>query len=163
MATTGNAMTSRSLRLFSNLVEAQARHCSAYTSRPANADLVRAFGGGATSGEPVGKFLDRIYRAGAVEGTCFMLAGVYLLCFFRSPAAIETRIRMEPATAHRLAAVALFMGAKFGGHPSLRSALAARSALGRWRLWSATFFARSITASTSAPTSSIPSFSLSVF
>ncbi|GJN32255.1 hypothetical protein PR202_gb20746 [Eleusine coracana subsp. coracana] len=117
MAAASNAVTSRSLRLFSDLVEVEARRCSAYASRPAKANLVRAFRGGATPGEPVGKFLDQIYRAGAVEGTCFVLAGVYLLRFFRSPDAIEARIRMEPTTAHRLAAVALFVGAKFGGHP----------------------------------------------
>jgi hypothetical protein len=109
--------TSRSLRLFATLVEAEALRYAPYASRPAKADLVLAFRGGATPAEPVGDFLARIYRAGRVDGTCFVLAGVYLSRFFRSRAAIKARIKVEPTTAHRLAAVALFVGAKFGGHP----------------------------------------------
>jgi hypothetical protein len=109
--------TSRSLRLFAALVEAEALRYAPYASRRAEADLVLAFRGGATPAESVSDFLARIYRAGRVDGTCFVLAGVYLTRFFRSRAAIKARIKVEPATAHRLAAVALFVGAKFGGHP----------------------------------------------
>jgi hypothetical protein len=52
-----------------------------------------------------------------IDGTSFVLAGIHLTRFIRSPAGREAGILVEPATAHRLVAVALFIGAKFGGHP----------------------------------------------
>ncbi|WVZ67484.1 hypothetical protein U9M48_016554 [Paspalum notatum var. saurae] len=51
-----------------------------------------------------------------IDGTCFVLAAIYLHRFLQSPAAREAGILVEPATAHRLAAVAVFLGTKFGGH-----------------------------------------------
>jgi len=55
-----------------------------------------------------------------IDGTCFVLAGVYLARFVRSPAGREAGILVEPATAHRLVAAAVFVGAKFGCHPPRR-------------------------------------------
>ncbi|RLM56133.1 cyclin-P3-1-like [Panicum miliaceum] len=55
-----------------------------------------------------------------IDGTCFVLAGIYLTRFVRSPAGREAGILVEPATAHRLVAAAVFLGAKFGGHPPRR-------------------------------------------
>ncbi|GJN13263.1 hypothetical protein PR202_ga31615 [Eleusine coracana subsp. coracana] len=118
----------RSLRLLAALVEANAiRHADA-ASRPAESDLLRAFRGGAAARRAptvsITEFLDRVNRFISLEsvrhvirleGTSYVLAGIYLIRFMRSPAAQEAGIQVEPTTAHRLVAVALFLGAKFGG------------------------------------------------
>ncbi|WVZ90319.1 hypothetical protein U9M48_036628 [Paspalum notatum var. saurae] len=120
----------RSLRLFAARVEAEAcRHAAA--ARSAGSELVRAFRGRETPAVPIRDFLERVHlvvrRSGRsgdsatphtvrIDGTCFVLAALYLHRFLQSPAAREAGILVEPATAHRLAAVALFLGTKFGGH-----------------------------------------------
>ncbi|KAJ1265449.1 hypothetical protein BS78_08G077700 [Paspalum vaginatum] len=122
----------RSLRLFAARVEAEAcLHASAVSCRSAGSELVRAFRGSATPAVPIRDFLERVHlvvrRSGRsgdsttphmvrIDGTCFVLAALYLHRFLQSPAAREAGILVEPATAHRLAAVALFLGTKFGGH-----------------------------------------------
>jgi len=120
----------RSLPLLVALVEAEARRYAAAASRPAETGLVRAFRGGAAPKVPIRAFLERIHlltrsmpstRAIVrIDGTCFVLAGIYLTRFVRSPAGREAGILVEPATAHRLVAAAVFLGAKFGGHPPRR-------------------------------------------
>ncbi|CAN6201726.1 unnamed protein product [Urochloa humidicola] len=52
-----------------------------------------------------------------IDGTAFVLAGIYLTRFIRSAAGRQAGILVEPATAHRLVAVAVILAAKFGGHP----------------------------------------------
>nr|CAB3446439.1 unnamed protein product [Digitaria exilis] len=91
----------RSLPLFAALVDAEARRYAAAASQPAKTSLVRAFRGGAAPKLPIRAFLERIHLQ------------------IRS-AGMEAGILVEPATAHRLVAVALFLGAKFGGHPPRR-------------------------------------------
>jgi hypothetical protein len=121
----------RSLPLLAALVEAEARRYAATAaSRPAEIGLVRAFRGGATPKVPIRAFLERIHLLTRsmlstrgivrIDGTCFVLAGIYLTRFVRSPAGREAGILVEPATAHRLVAAAVFLGAKFGGHPPRR-------------------------------------------
>ncbi|GJN07379.1 hypothetical protein PR202_ga25205 [Eleusine coracana subsp. coracana] len=103
-------------------------------SRSVDSDPVRSFLGGAglTSGTtpsmPVGEFLERVYRfikledvrhVVEIQATCYVLAGIYLARFFRSPAARESGILVEPSTAHRLVSAALFVGAKFGADNTL--------------------------------------------
>ncbi|KAF8739385.1 hypothetical protein HU200_013869 [Digitaria exilis] len=120
----------RSLPLFAALVDAEARRYAAAASQPAKTSLVRAFRGGAAPKLPIRAFLERIHlqiRSGEaarglvrIDGTCFVLAGIYLTRFICSSAGMEAGILVEPATAHRLVAVALFLGAKFGGHPPRR-------------------------------------------
>ncbi|XP_062190356.1 uncharacterized protein LOC133893370 [Phragmites australis] len=118
--------TPRSLPLLAALVEADVLRYAAAASRPAESDLVRAFRGGAaaTPTVPIGEFLERIHKFIQLEsvrhvirlhGTSFVLAGIYLTRFMRSAAAQEAGILVETTTAHRLVAVALFLGAKFGG------------------------------------------------
>ncbi|KAJ1265566.1 hypothetical protein BS78_08G085700, partial [Paspalum vaginatum] len=117
----------RSLRLFAACVEAEAcRHAAA--ARSAGSDLVRAFRGVATPEVPIRQFLERVHlivrwsgdsatrHMVRIDGTCFVLAVLYLHRFLQSPAAREAGILVEPATAQRLAAVAIFLGTKFGGH-----------------------------------------------
>jgi len=111
----------RSLPLLAALVEEDARlHAAAAASQPAGSDLVRAFRGRTVPKVPIRDFLERIYvlvRSEAatgqvirVDGTCFVLAGVYLTRFIGSHAARVAGIVVEPSTAHRLVAVALFLG-----------------------------------------------------
>lgn len=117
----------RSLPLLAALVEAESRRFAAAASRPAETGLVRAFRGGAAPKVPIRIFMERIHLLTRsvptsrgmtrIDGTSFVLAGIYLTRFIRSPAGREAGILVEPATAHRLVAVALFLGAKFGGHP----------------------------------------------
>jgi len=97
---------------------------------PPETGLVRAFRGGAARKVPIRAFLERIHLLTRsmpstrsmvrIDGTCFVLAGIYLTRFVRSPAGREAGILVEPATAHRLLAAAVFLGAKFGGHPPRR-------------------------------------------
>ncbi|CAN6178328.1 unnamed protein product [Urochloa humidicola] len=118
----------RSLPLLAALVEAEARSCAAAAaSQPADSDLVRAFRGGAAPNVRIRIFMERIHlltrsvpaRRGMVriDGTAFVLVGNYLTRFIRSAAGREAGILIEPATAHRLVAVAVLLAAKFGGHP----------------------------------------------
>jgi hypothetical protein len=118
----------RSLPLLAALVEAESRRCTAAAaSRPAETGLIRAFRGGAAPKVPIRVFMERIHLLTRsvpasrgmtrIDGTSFVLAGIHLTRFIRSPAGREAGILVEPATAHRLVAVALFIGAKFGGHP----------------------------------------------
>ncbi|XP_066399245.1 cyclin-P4-1-like [Miscanthus floridulus] len=114
----------RSLPLLAALVEEDARlhaaAAAAAASQPAGSDLVRAFRGRTVPKVPIRDFLERIYvlvRSEAatgqvirVDGTCFVLAGVYLTRFIGSHAARVAGIVVEPSTAHRLVAVALFLG-----------------------------------------------------
>ncbi|KAL6862188.1 hypothetical protein ACP4OV_016837 [Aristida adscensionis] len=116
----GNA---RSLRLLAALVEAEARRFAAVAAAPlaAASDLVLAFRGGAgatAAAVPsisVRDFLERIQFFLRFEGTCFVLAGIYLTRFIRSAAAREAGVLIEPRTAHRLVAAALFLATKFHG------------------------------------------------
>ncbi|KAG2611761.1 hypothetical protein PVAP13_4KG139645 [Panicum virgatum] len=121
----------RSLPLLATLVDAEARRYAATAaSRPAETGLLRAFRGGAAPKVPIRAFLERIHLLTRsmpstrsmvrIDGTCFVLAGIYLTRFVRSPAGREAGILVEPATAHRLLAAAVFLGAKFGGHPPRR-------------------------------------------
>ncbi|CAN6201703.1 unnamed protein product [Urochloa humidicola] len=118
----------RSLPLLAALVEAEACYCAAAAAaRPANSGLVRAFRGGAAPKVTLRIFLERIHlltrsvpaTGGMVriDGTAFVLAGIYLTRFIRSAAGREAGILVEPATAHRLVAVAVLLAAKFSGHP----------------------------------------------
>jgi hypothetical protein len=124
----------RSLRLLAALVEAESRHYAAAAPGPAESELIRAFRGGAGAGAastpsvPIGEFLERIHRfiqledvrhVIEIQATCYVLAGIYLARFFRSPAARESGILVEPSTAHRLLSAALFVGAKFGADNTL--------------------------------------------
>ncbi|CAL5052564.1 unnamed protein product [Urochloa decumbens] len=52
-----------------------------------------------------------------IDGTAFVLAGIYLTRFIRSAAGREAGILVEPATAHRLVAVAVLLAANFDGYP----------------------------------------------
>jgi len=121
----------RSLPLLATLVDAEARRYAATAaSRPAETGLLRAFRGGAAPKVPIRAFLERIHLLTRsmpstrsmvrIDGTCFVLAGIYLTRFVRSPAGREAGILVEPATTHRLLAAAVFLGAKFGGHPPRR-------------------------------------------
>ncbi|PAN24367.1 hypothetical protein PAHAL_4G211000 [Panicum hallii] len=121
----------RSLPLLATLVEAEARRYAATAaSRPAETSLVRAFRGGASPKVPIRAFLERIHLLTRsmpstrgmvrIDGTSFVLAGIYLTRFVRSRVGGEAGILVEPATAHRLVAAAVFLGAKFGGHPPRR-------------------------------------------
>ncbi|RLN12261.1 cyclin-P3-1-like [Panicum miliaceum] len=121
----------RSLPLLAALVEAEARRYAATAaSRPAEAGLVRTFRGGATPKVPIRAFLERIHLLTRsmpstrgmirIDGTCFVLGGIYLTRFVRSPAGREAGILVEPGTVHRLVAAAVFLGAKFGCHPPRR-------------------------------------------
>ncbi|CAL5047480.1 unnamed protein product [Urochloa decumbens] len=119
----------RSLPLLAALVEAEARLCAptAATSRSADSGLIRAFRGGAAPKVPMRIFMERIHLLTRsvpatrgmvrIDGTAFVLAGIYLTRFVRSAAGREAGILVEPATAHRLVAVAVLLAAKFGGHP----------------------------------------------
>jgi hypothetical protein len=118
----------RSLPLLAALVE-ESRRCAA-ASRPAETDLVRAFRGGAAPKVPIRIFMERIHfltrsvppasqGVTGIDGTSFVVAGIYLTRFTRSAAGREAGILVEPATAHRLVAVALLLGAKFVGHPPM--------------------------------------------
>ncbi|CAN6164165.1 unnamed protein product [Urochloa humidicola] len=120
----------RSLPLLAALVEAEARSCAAAAaaaSQPADSDLIRAFRGGAAPNVRIRIFMERIHlltrsvpaRRGMVriDGTAFVLVGIYLTRFIPSAAGREAGILIEPATAHRLVAVAVLLAAKFGGHP----------------------------------------------
>nr|CAB3446438.1 unnamed protein product [Digitaria exilis] len=119
----------RSLPLFAALVDAEARRYAAAASQPAKTSLVRAFRGGAAPKLPIRAFLERIHlqirSAGREAGilvepaTAHRLVAVALFLGANS-AGREAGILVEPATAHRLVAVALFLGAKFGGHPPRR-------------------------------------------
>ncbi|CAL5038227.1 unnamed protein product [Urochloa decumbens] len=103
--------------------------CCATTtaSRPAESNLVRSFRGGAAPKVPIRIFLERIHLLTRsvpsargmvrIDGTCFVLAGIYLTRFIRSAAGRDAGILVEPATVHRLVAVAVLLAAKFGGHP----------------------------------------------
>lgn len=103
----------RSIRLLASLVEAEARRSAAAASRPAESDLVKAFRGGAAPKVAIGDFLERAQRCFRFDGSCYVLAAVYLTRFVRSRAARNAGLLVEPATAHRLVAVALILGAKF--------------------------------------------------
>ncbi|CAO2141659.1 unnamed protein product [Urochloa humidicola] len=117
----------RSLPLLAALVVAESRSCAATATRSADSDLVRAFRGGATPKVPIRIFMERIHLLTRsvpatrgmvrIDGTAFVLAGIYLTRFIRSAAGREAGILVEPATAHRLVAVAVLLAAKFGGHP----------------------------------------------
>ncbi|CAN6178327.1 unnamed protein product [Urochloa humidicola] len=119
----------RSLPLLAALVEVESRFCAAAATatRSADSDLVRAFRGGAAPNVRIRIFMERIHlltrsvparRAMVrIDGTVFVLAGIYLTRFIRSAVAREAGILIEPATAHRLVAVAVLLAAKFGGHP----------------------------------------------
>ncbi|CAN6221530.1 unnamed protein product [Urochloa humidicola] len=120
----------RSLPLLAALVEAESRFCAAAAAaatRSADSGLVRAFRGGAIPKVPIRIFMERIHLLTRsvpatrgmvrIDGTAFVLAGIYLTRFIRSAAAREAAILIEPATAHRLVAVAVLLAAKFGGHP----------------------------------------------
>ncbi|CAN6201710.1 unnamed protein product [Urochloa humidicola] len=126
----------RSLPLLAALVEAEARSCAA-ASRPADSGLVRAFRccccadaaesalvrsfrGGAAPKVSIRIFLGRIHQLTKIDGNCFVLAGIYLTRFIHSAAAREAGILVEPATAHRLVAVSVLLGAKFGGHSPVK-------------------------------------------
>lgn len=110
----------RSLTLLAALVEEDSRLNAAAASQPAGSDLVRAFRGRSVPKLPIREFLERIYllvRSEAatghvirVDGTCFVLAGVYLTRFIGSHAARVAGIVVQPSTAHRLVAVALLLG-----------------------------------------------------
>uniref|UniRef100_A0A0D9ZV94 Uncharacterized protein n=1 Tax=Oryza glumipatula TaxID=40148 RepID=A0A0D9ZV94_9ORYZ len=113
----------RSLSLLAAIVEADAARHAAAATRPAESDLVRAFRGGATPTVAIGEFLERIHAFVRLESvrhdiqlqaTCYVLAGIYLTRFLGSAAAVEAGIRVDPSTAHRLVAAAVFVGAKFG-------------------------------------------------
>ncbi|CAL5006331.1 unnamed protein product [Urochloa decumbens] len=116
----------RSLPLLAALVEAESCSCAA-AARPADSGLVRAFRGGAAPKVPIRIFMERIHlRTRSVpaaqgmvriDGTAFVLAGIYITRFVRSAAGRDAGILVEPATAHRLVAVAVLLAAKFGGHP----------------------------------------------
>ena len=104
----------RMLRLLAALVEAESRYFAAAASQPAGNDLVRAFRGGATPTVPIAEFLVRIQRCNYMfEGGVYILAGAYLVRFMHSRVARDAGILVEPATAHRLVAVAVLLGAKF--------------------------------------------------
>ncbi|XP_040383644.1 cyclin-P4-1-like [Oryza brachyantha] len=115
----------RCLPLLAALVEANAlRNAAAAASRPAESDLARAFRGGARPAVQIGEFLERIHTFIQLQSVrhviqlrarCYVLAGIYLTRFMRSAAAREGGLLVDPSTAHRLVAVALFLGAKFGG------------------------------------------------
>uniref|UniRef100_A0A0E0DQ01 Uncharacterized protein n=1 Tax=Oryza meridionalis TaxID=40149 RepID=A0A0E0DQ01_9ORYZ len=116
----------RSLSLLAALVEAEAlRHAAAAAAdAEAESDLIRTFRGGATPTVLIGEFLERIHtfiqwesvrHVIELQGACYVLAGIYLIRFIRSGAAREAGILIDPSTAHRLVAVAIFVGAKFGG------------------------------------------------
>ncbi|CAL5043118.1 unnamed protein product [Urochloa decumbens] len=115
----------RSLPLLAALVETEARLFAA--ARPADSGLVRAFRGGAAPKVPVRIFLERIHLLTRsvpaargmvrIDGTAFVLAGIYITRFVRSAAGRDAGILVEPTTAHRLVAVAVLLAAKFGGHP----------------------------------------------
>ncbi|CAN6178330.1 unnamed protein product [Urochloa humidicola] len=122
----------RSLPLLAALVEAESRFCAAAAtaataSRSADSGLVRAFRGGATPKVPIRIFMERIHLLTRsvpatrgmvrIDGTAFVLAGIYLTRFIRSAAGREAGILVEPATAHRLVAVAVLLATKFGGYP----------------------------------------------
>ncbi|CAL5052514.1 unnamed protein product [Urochloa decumbens] len=119
----------RSLPLLAALVEAEARlfAATAAASRPADSGLVRAFRGCAAPKVPIRVFMEQIHLLTRsvpatqgmvrIDGTAFVLAGIYLTRFVRSAAGREAGILVEPATAHRLVAVAVLLAAKFGGHP----------------------------------------------
>ncbi|KAL6656542.1 hypothetical protein ACP70R_004322 [Stipagrostis hirtigluma subsp. patula] len=114
----------RSIRLLAALVEAEARRFAAAAADPraAASDLVVAFRGGAeataaaTPISSVSDFLERIQFFIRFDGSCYVLAGIYLMRFIRSPAAREAGVLIEPRTAHRLVAVALFLATKFHGN-----------------------------------------------
>ncbi|KAL6862156.1 hypothetical protein ACP4OV_016805 [Aristida adscensionis] len=116
----------RSIPLLAALVDADSRRYAAVASRPAGSELLRAFRGGGASipAVPIGEFLERVQRfiqlesvrhQIRLESTSYVLAGIYLMRFMRSAAAEEAELVVEPSTAHRLVAVSLFLGAKFGG------------------------------------------------
>ncbi|BAH93080.1 cyclin-P4-1-like [Oryza sativa Japonica Group] len=116
----------RSLSLLAALVEAEAlRHAAAAAAdADADSDRIRAFRGGATPTVRIGEFLERIHtfiqresvrHVIELQGACYVLAGIYLFRFIRSGAAREAGILVDPSIAHRLVAVAIFVGAKFGG------------------------------------------------
>ncbi|CAN6216366.1 unnamed protein product [Urochloa humidicola] len=121
----------RSLPLLAALVEAESRFCAAAAAaaatRSADSGLVRAFRGGAAPKVPIRIFMERIHLLTRsvpatrgmvrIDGTAFVLAGIYLTRFIRSATARLAGILVEPATAHRLVAVAVLLAAKFGGYP----------------------------------------------
>ncbi|CAL5043116.1 unnamed protein product [Urochloa decumbens] len=117
----------RSVPLLAALVEAESCSCAAAAARPADSGLVRAFRGGAAPKVPIRIFMERIHlRTRSVpaargmvriDGTAFVLAGIYITRFVRSAAGRDAGILVEPTTAHRLVAVAVLLAAKFGGHP----------------------------------------------
>jgi hypothetical protein len=110
----------RSLPLLAALVEEDARLHAVTASQPAGSDLVHAFRGRTVPKVPIRDFLERIHvllRSEAatghvirVDGTCFVLAGVYLARFIGSHAARVAGIVVEPSTSHRLVAIALLLG-----------------------------------------------------
>ncbi|CAL5038205.1 unnamed protein product [Urochloa decumbens] len=93
-----------SLPLLAVLVEAEARlfAATAVAFRPADSGLVRAFRGGAAPKVPIRVFMERIHlRTRSVpatrgmvqiDGTAFVLIGIYLTCFIRSAAGREVGI-----------------------------------------------------------------------
>lgn len=105
----------RSIRLLASLVETEARRYAgaAAAARPAESDLVKSFRGGAAPKVAIGDFLERAQRCFRFDGSCYVLAAVYLTRFVRSRAARDAGLAVEPETAHRLVAVALLLGAKF--------------------------------------------------
>jgi hypothetical protein len=114
----------RSLSLLAALVEAEALRHAAAADADADSDLIRAFRGGTTPIVRIGEFLERIHtfiqresvrHVIEIQDACYVLAGIYLFRFIRSGAAREAGILVDPSTAHRLVAVAIFVGAKFGG------------------------------------------------
>ncbi|KAM0860930.1 hypothetical protein ACQ4PT_046226 [Festuca glaucescens] len=106
--------TPRTIRLLAALVEFESRHFADSASKPAENDLVRAFRGGATPAVPISEFLERIQRSNYLfNGAVYVLARAYLARFMRTRAARDAGILVEPATAHRLVAVAVLLGAKF--------------------------------------------------
>ncbi|KAL6639225.1 hypothetical protein ACP70R_022955 [Stipagrostis hirtigluma subsp. patula] len=105
----------RALRLLAALVEAEAHRSAAAA---AESDLAQSFRGGAGATTPtisIGDFLERIQFFIRFEGSCYAVAGVYLIRFLRSPAAWEAGVPVGPHTTHRLVATAFFLATKFVG------------------------------------------------
>ncbi|CAL5038230.1 unnamed protein product [Urochloa decumbens] len=103
----------------SGLVRAFRRRCCCCADA-AESDLVRSFRGGAAPKVPIRTFLERIHQLTRIDGNCFVLAGIYLTRFIPSADAMEAGILVEPATVHRLVAVAVLLGAKFAGHSPVK-------------------------------------------
>ncbi|KAL6639224.1 hypothetical protein ACP70R_022954 [Stipagrostis hirtigluma subsp. patula] len=107
----------RALHLLAALVEAEVRRSAAATAA-AESDLARSFRGGAGATTPtisIGDFLERIQFFIRFKGSCYVVVGVYMIRFLRSPATREAGLPVGPHTAHRLVATAFFLATKFVG------------------------------------------------